>query len=322
MMLKVASVLACLVLVPALTEQVQRYEANTSKKKKRTKAAGVCDCMPWADVYFSGKASCGRAEELYFLSKYGFSSAYAATEPITGLPHKVCVDFFKNFLTPSCVNVDLYPIPRDEMSDKTWCYVSNDCDELNGGEFATNQIGFAQGGWHNLESTGTLSWKICTPGGGDTILKEVSVGDLVELGIYSDVSLSRLIRLAYPVVEVTWGEAQFFMETLNDNYAVGKTLADCVDSVPAATSSWGDRLLEVHGIIGDIVKSQQPTILDSPAHGDNYHVIAGREVWQVQRIELGNMAYLGGHFAMEFNVNCTMGCATGEPREALDLETQ
>jgi hypothetical protein len=32
-------------------------------------------------------AGCGRAQELYFLSKFGFSAAYAATEPISGLPH-------------------------------------------------------------------------------------------------------------------------------------------------------------------------------------------------------------------------------------------
>merc|ERR1719401_1074294 len=93
----------------------------TKKSKKRT---GACDCMNWAGVYYDRLANCGRAKELYFLSKYGFSAAYAATEPISGLPHKVCNDFFKNFKESSCVNVDLYPFPADALSDKQWCYVS------------------------------------------------------------------------------------------------------------------------------------------------------------------------------------------------------
>jgi len=276
--------------------------------------------MSWAEVYFSGKASCGRAKELYFLSKYGFSAAYAATEPITGLPHKVCVDFFKNFLTPSCVNVDLYPTPVDDYTGKQWCYVSNDCDELNGGDYATNQIGFAQGGWHNLESTGTLSWKICEAGF-DPMLKYYPITELIDIGTYSDVSLSRLIRLSYPMVNITWGEAQWFMEAVDSNYAPGLSIDDMVAAVPAPLPTWGSRLMTVYFALADIVKSEEGMILDSPGHGDNYHVIQGRSVWQVKRIELGDMAYLGGHFAMEFDVECKLGCATAERLEALDLET-
>merc|ERR1719235_1407899 len=65
-------------------EKMARVDENATKTK-----TGSCDCMSFAEVYSSGKAWCGRANELYFLSKNGFSASYAATEPITGLPHKV-----------------------------------------------------------------------------------------------------------------------------------------------------------------------------------------------------------------------------------------
>jgi len=92
---------------------------------------------------------CGRANELYFLSKMGFSASYAATEPVTGMPHKMCYDFFKNFASTACVNIDLLPFPEDEFTGKQWCYVSNDCANLNGGGYATNIEGFSQSSWHN-----------------------------------------------------------------------------------------------------------------------------------------------------------------------------
>jgi len=78
-------------------------------------------------------------ERTSFLSKYGFSAAYAATEPISGLPHKVCNDWFKNLKNNSCVNVDLlatstaddnlHPsnnFPADSLATSQWCYVPND----------------------------------------------------------------------------------------------------------------------------------------------------------------------------------------------------
>ncbi|CAK0885372.1 unnamed protein product [Prorocentrum cordatum] len=333
MALRVASALAGLALAEALAgQQAQelhkrghtgaRADRADAFGATRTDRSGACDCMNWAEVYYNKHASCGRAKELYFLSKYGFSAAYAATEPITGLPHKVCNDFFKNFKDESCVNVDLYPFPRDNMSDKQWCYVSNDCNDLNGGEYATNQVGFAQGGWNNLASTSTLSWKICDPSV-DSILKYKSVGELVDLGQLSDVSLSRLLRLAYPAVNITWGEAMYIMEAIDEAWAPRVTLAEVVDSLQAPTSAWGSRAVDVHSMLSDIVKSEQGTILDSPGHGDNFHVIRGREVWVVQRIALGDMAYLGGHFATEFDVNCTIGCAPvrWEAPSPVDLET-
>jgi len=330
MALKAVSVLACFASAEALAGQQAQEErrsaagaarANATRATRATRAS--CDCLNWAEVYYDSHASCGRARELYFLTKYGFSAAYAATEPISGLPHKVCNDFFKNFKDASCVNVDMYPFPRDAMSDKQWCYVSNDCYDLNGGEFATNQVGFAQGGWNNLASTGTLSWKFCDPAA-DSILKYKSVGELVELGERSDVSLSRLLRLAYPAVNVTWGEAMYIMEAIDEAWTPSLTLTEVVESLQAPTNAWGSRVVDVHSMVSDIVTSGQGTILATPGHGDNYHVIRGREVWIVQRVVLGDMAYLGGHFSMEFEVNCTLGCAPvrREAPSPVDLETQ
>jgi hypothetical protein len=296
--------------------------------RKTTRRRSACDCINWAGVYYDHLADCGRAQELYFLSKFGFSAAYAATEPISGLPHRVCNDFLKNFKNGSCVMVDQYPFPSDSMTNKQWCYVANDCEVLNGGDYATNTMGFQLGGWNNLASTSNLSWKICDPvADAGSMLMNKSPGELLEMCLRDDISCSRIFRLAYPVVEVTWGEAQYLLEGVDQAYTPGASLTTLVDGLTAPTPPF-TRLMEVHSTIGDIVKSEQGTILDSPGHGDNFHVIKGREVWEVKRIELGDMAYLGGHFSLEFAVTCVMGCATarlGNPEDPdhpdLDLET-
>jgi len=344
MSVRLASVLACIACAQALSgqqaQEVQATRANatgvkTTKSKRKTRK-GACDCMQWAGVYYDRLAACGRARELYFLSKYGFSAAYAATEPISGLPHKVCNDFLKNLKDSSCINVDLLPFPADDMTDKQWCYVANDCDALNGGEDATNTMGFQQAGWNNLQSVSNLSWKICDQSSGDVILKYKTVEELIAMSETNDVSKSRMIRLAYPVLNATWAEAMWIMEAIDTAWDPALTLADIVDSIVAPPATYGERLPQVFTMVTDAVKSEIGAILDTPGHGDNFHVIKGREVWIVQRIGdvivsgahrggsiLGDMAYLGGHFSWEFDVNCTIGCAPvrWEAPSPVDLET-
>jgi len=335
MAFKVASVLACLALAQAVDVQEVRAEhsATVGHKKKKTARKGACDCLQWAGVYYEHLGDCGRAMEIYFLSKYGFSAAYAATEPISGLPHKVCNDFLKNFKDGSCINVDLLPFPADEWTNKQWCYVANDCGVLNGGEDATNTMGFQLAGWNNLQSKSNLSWKVCDQASGDSILKYKTVEQLITLADANDIGKSRMMRLAYPVLDVLWAEAMWIMEAIDAAWDPALTLTDVVDSIVAPPTTYGDRLTQVFTMVTDAVKSEIGTILDTPGHGDNFHVIKGREVWIVQRIGdiivsgahrggsiLGDMAYLGGHFSWEFDVNCTIGCATNRVSD-LDLET-
>ena len=110
------------------------------------------------------------------------------------------------------------------------------------------------------------------------------------------------------------------MEGIDAAWTSGASLTSLVAGLSAPTAPF-TRLMEVHSTIGDIVKSEQGYILDTPGHGDNFHVIKGREVYSVTRIALGDMAYLGGHFYMEFELTCLMGCITSRV-EALDLESQ
>jgi len=310
---KVLIALASPVLAAAI---VLKAEENATKAK-----SGSCDCMTWSDVYYTNKAVCGRANELYFLSKNGFSASYAATEPITGLPHKVCADMFKNFNHGACLNIDLYPFPEDEKSGKQWCYVSNDCADLNGGGYATNAEGFAQSSWHNLQTASFQQWKICDPTEANTEAMMVKpVPTVVEIGKANDVPLSRLLRLSYPAVNISWGEAKFLWDAINEEYAADRTITEMVDAIPAI-SGWGSEIEEAHARLREIAKSEQGTVLDSPGHGDNFHVVQGRAVYEVKRTENGNMAYLGGHFADEFAVSCVLGCALPERLDAVDLET-
>merc|ERR1719145_570187 len=182
-------------------------------------------------------------------------------------------------------------------------------------------MGFQLGGWNNLASTSNLSWKICDPVADQAyMLKYKTVQELIDIGTENDVGLSRLIRLAYPAVAITWAEVKFKMEAINGAWTPGADLATVVAALPVPPATF-TRAAEVHTTISDIITSGQATILDTPGHGDNFHVIKGREAWSVTRNELGNMIYLSGHFSMEFDVTCLMGCATTR-LEALDLETQ
>jgi len=318
MMSKVASVLACLSFAWALAGQ-QVQKAGTKKAS--------CDCLEFAAVFYDNLASCGRASELYFLSKYGYPQAYAPTEPIAGQPHKVCADFFKNFKNSSCVNRDLHSFPlesSDIAGSQSWCYVSNDCLNLNGGTFATNPLGFAIGGWHNQISTSNLSWKICDDGA-DSVLRSKTVQELIDIGEESDVGMPTLLRLSFPAVSMTWGEAQDFMEALNDqnHWDDQQSAGDNFYRIANPHTTWGTRLPWIYATLGEILDSEKGWILDSPGHRDEFHVIRGREVWAVVRSEEGNMAYMAGKYYLEFNMECVLGCSPANAREApLDLLTQ
>jgi len=334
MVSKVASVLACLSFAWAVRGQ-EAQEAGRSAAGARSDA---CDCLEFASVYYDNLASCGRAHELYFHTKFGASKPYDPTEPIAGLPHQICSNFFKNFKNNSCVNVDLFPFPshnNDNLSGMQWCYVSNDCRNLNGGTFATNPLGFAIGAWHNQISTSNLSVKICDSNA-DDILKYKTISELNDIGSESDVSMAHLLRLAYPAVEIEWGEAKLLMEAINFNMddavnnAAPITLTQAVNAFPAPSGIWvGQRVETVDTTIRGIVLSDpvQCTILDGPGNmfKDEYHVICGREVWEVVRKDFpyGNMAYISGRFYTEFDVTCVAGCSPSQAREApLDLLTQ
>jgi hypothetical protein len=337
MVSRVASVLACLSFAWADRGQQAQEAGRSAAGARRT---GSCDCLEFAAVYYDNLASCGRAHELYFATKYGASAAYHPTEPIAGLPHQICANFFKNFKNNSCVNVDLFPFPsdnNDNLSGQQWCYVANDCLNLNGGTFATNHLGFAIGGWHNQISTSNLSVKMCDSNT-DDILKDMTIEQLDAIGSESDVSMAYLLRLAYPAVQVDWGEARLLMEAINQqiesatNSGLTITLTDAVAGVTAPNSAdppagWGGtRLLEVDGTIRSIVTSEQGTILDGLGHmyRDEFHVIVGRAVYEVARIDppYDNMAYLAGKFYSEFEVRCVLGCSPSTREAPLDLLTQ
>lgn len=283
--------------------------------------AGDCGCLNWAETFYKKKAYCGRAMELYFLTKNGFNPGYVATEPITGLPHKVCWDFFANFISNTCVNVDLLPFPANNESDKQWCYVRQDCKELNGGKFATNVAGFQEAAWSNNAGTSFSHWKYCE-GGVDDMLMYKTVQEVIDIAEASDVSVSRLLRLAYPAVEIRWAEATYFYERLNAAYEDGSTVSEMLRKLPMP-SGWDPAAEAKEAELRLIAASGQATVLDSPGHADEFHVAVGRSVYAVIRSNKGDMAYLGGHFFKEFYVMCIMGCAARRQpeRDNVDLDT-
>jgi len=86
-------------------------------------AVGPCQCLGWAEVYRTGMAKLGDAQEHL---PHGTYAAYPDLE------ENYCLKF--NYSSHT-------------ISDFTWCYVSQECASLHGGRQVNSQV----------------SWKVCSP---------------------------------------------------------------------------------------------------------------------------------------------------------------
>jgi len=151
----------------------------------RTGKDDHCGCLTWKDVYKNNRSSCGAALEFATMSQWknGAEDGHLV-DPNAGFPstaqafidskdnesasemlkYNYCFKWFANIESNACVKV----APTNDESKwygKSWCYVSAECQSLNGGA-RVNGI-----------SGQTLGAKICSSTE-DTVLGDMSINDL------------------------------------------------------------------------------------------------------------------------------------------------
>jgi len=264
--------------------------ATLSQKRLRGLKGGLatdsCACLPWKETYASGSATCGdtfewteAANYLHFSShegKAGPNDGYAV-DPSTwisnegwqfygreALSRELCTGMYLNMPGSMCVRV----APANDETKwygKTWCYVSSECQNLNGGLHIANK---------------TVSAKFCEAGM-DDILGEKSPQELKDLytaeydASHDPPALSKLLKMAYPnmgndfstVKQTEWQiKTAPTLESHHENKFTCKILGD------AAGPSC--RVVELN----EARKKKKPVVWYDTILGGIF-VVAGQQTW-------------------------------------------
>lgn len=102
-----------------------------------------CECQNWKDLYASGRAQCGEAHELAFPTRM---SGLSVQQVLPFVQLDFCTNFFEKLDNNVCVPIDAGLEISARWFGKSWCFVSPECSDLNGG-------GRAPSG---------LNWKACS----------------------------------------------------------------------------------------------------------------------------------------------------------------
>mmetsp|Transcript_13060 Transcript_13060/g.24024 ORF Transcript_13060/g.24024 Transcript_13060/m.24024 type:complete len:298 (-) Transcript_13060:30-923(-) len=200
-----------------------------------TACAAPCDCLNWKEVYARQRVLCGEGFELldiankdlqyvdlWWMKHYSLDPAY----------NHSCTRFFEQMNNNYCVNVVRDSRQWPKWSGVQWCYVSSECQNLNGGRYVTNKENYGDVAEDIFERLAThlpaeiffliarvvaaftepqplhrdVAMKNCQSGE-DSLLKELSPAALLELAEAFDMAPTHLLKMAYksvPAWEGTW----------------------------------------------------------------------------------------------------------------------
>lgn len=185
----------------------------------------ACRCLNWKTLYDSLEVACGEGLELYEMVKPRTNlSLKEATFFWVFAPfqyYEFCGSFFKRMDNNHCVNVGMHEYGTQGLLGEQWCYVSDACTELNGGQPISQKESYSSGldwlamvpllpAWlgqliaQGLEYMHSprpvrrrLSWKLCTRGQ-DSRLRDMAPSDLLELARGLDSVIGYVTKIAYP----------------------------------------------------------------------------------------------------------------------------
>lgn len=167
-------------------------------------AKDPCACLNWKEVYKSDMAMCGESLEYYVA---GWSLGYKRREVVNafafaGNEAQMCGDFYKKLDSDRCVNVGPFARGTSEWWGGSWCYVSNECNDLYGGR----RLSETTSDWKDwlvsfvndarLSKISEVSWKLCRPGK-DPRLRDMEVEELLTLCERQGLSLRSCVKAAY-----------------------------------------------------------------------------------------------------------------------------
>lgn len=230
--------LAALLAAPARSLVV--HDAGESGKARQD----ACSCLPWADVYNKTDVVCGDAHE-FGTGRMGTNLTkeqyYVAS---TDGWSELCLGFYHKVKEPLCMNFHIGP------DWGQWCYVGQECKNLNGGQFMP---------------TRNISWKECAPNQ-DRMSRPMLAKDLVDIAAKHSVDAALMMKMAYPVFQdMTWEGMQYGLSKSGPNGAIN------VQAFP-----------EHHRqMVSDALASTTTLVLDSEDHHPPFGIIEKSNVYQI-----------------------------------------
>lgn len=219
---------------------------------------GHCACMSYQEAYHNHGVQCGQGSELL---EHFQPTHFGRVLPFMGL--EFCGRFYTQRNDSYCSNAVFSAAPRQ------WCYVSSQCNELNGGaiveSLVPNQTLASQDHVFSFHDTGlqsTVSMKYC--GAGDQALRDLSPPQLHELASTQRFDVGLFVKEAYPIAShALWSDIRAFFGT------------------NASTTGMSSQLREV-------IASGVATVFDSATHHPPFAVVHGNRAYEV----VLDMAYL------------------------------
>lgn len=214
----------------------------TAPVQAKQPLAHACECLPWAEVYKQKNVKCGQGHEMYVLRSHGLSLEAAIKQG--GMDF--CTNFYQKLSHNKCTNIGMQY--SSEWYGGTWCYVSSECNELGQG--------------NRIEGTGA-SYKTCDDR--DVTLRDMSLDDLVQMGINETIEMTILLKLSYPTFpEKSWDQVKAFWD----------------DSIE--DDEKGLRPQTMH-TLQHVAEGKKPMLFDGSFDGGlPLTVTVGKAAWQVQ----------------------------------------
>lgn len=246
-----------------------------------------CECLNWKQVYDSKRAVCGEALELYEKIKPAMNlTLMQATFIWKHLGvfdyYEYCKSFFHRMDNNYCVNVAMVEYGTEDFHGQQWCYVSDECQALNGGQRVSQKesyfflghviawlpnaisypvMGFAEKYLHTPEPVRRdLSWKICSKGS-DKRLRDMPPLEVLELAKSMDSIIGMVSKIAYlrllPPTH-TW-------DTIKDAVTAGD-----ISGMP--------------DLLQDAIAAKEPIVVDVDPEGHTHQrIVRGTEVYELEQ---------------------------------------
>lgn len=232
-------------------------------------ARDSCACLSWQEVYMMGSAKCGDAFEFPTISQWKHAvnghlldvnanfpstaaewmTSYDKAQGSDVLDSEYCDGMFLKMHGNTCVKV-ASDNDATQWYGKSWCYVSSECQNLNGGVRVENKV---------------VSAKFCIEGE-DEMLSEKSPEQLMKWVNDQRLApkLALVVKMGYPYM----GEG--FSELMTLQYG-NKTALSTEQIGPL-----GARFATLQ----EVIAKGKPVVYDYGDHASTKYVVYGQQLWK------------------------------------------
>lgn len=264
-----ATALVSFLLFPLCVSATLLHKGLRTLKGTSELATDSCACLSWQETYAKGSANCGDAFEFPTISQWihaendhltdvnaNFPSTaekwMTSSDKLEGwdaLHSEYCDGMFLKMPSNTCVKV-ASDNDATQWYGQSWCYVSSECQNLNGGVRVPGK---------------TVSAKFCTEAE-DEVLSEKSPEQLMEWCNKEGLSpmLGLVVKMAYPYM----GEE--FSELAPLQYGDATALSTQQKGALAA------RLVTLK----EVIAKGQPVVYDLGDHASTKYVVYGQQLWK------------------------------------------